>query len=77
MYYGKIEILWHENSMFSIKMPSDRVLLIDLWITSVANRDDKKQWEEKKVDLMLLTHVHDDYIRNVVDMAKNQSKICY
>lgn len=68
---GKTELTWFGQSAFRIITPTGKVLLIDPWIVNPVNKTGKEDLEKlDKVDLILLTHAHNDHIGNSVEIAK-------
>jgi len=67
----KAQITWYGHAAFKVVTPSGKVLLVDPWITNPANPNGKKDLEAlgKKVDLIFLTHGHNDHIGNSVEIA--------
>ncbi|MBF0334850.1 MAG: metal-dependent hydrolase [Alphaproteobacteria bacterium] len=65
------ELTWYGHSAFKLVTPGGKVLLIDPWIDNPANpRGGEDLAALDKVDLILLTHGHNDHIGNTVDIAK-------
>lgn len=65
------EITWYGHAAFKIITPNDEVLLIDPWINNPSNPNGQTDLQNlNKVDLILITHGHDDHIGNAVDISK-------
>lgn len=65
------ELTWYGHAAFKLVTPSGKVLLIDPWIDNPANPRGKEDLAAlDKVDLILLTHGHNDHIGNTVDIAR-------
>lgn len=65
------QITYYGHSAFKIVTPSGKVLLIDPWITNLANPNGEKDLESlTRVDLILLTHGHGDHVGNMVQISK-------
>jgi len=65
------EITWYGQSAFRVVTPGGKVLLVDPWIVNPANPNGKLDLENlQKVDLILITHGHQDHIGNSVEIAK-------
>lgn len=59
------------HSAFKLTTPSGKVILIDPWIANPGNPAGKEHLDAlEKVDLILLTHGHNDHIGNAVEIAK-------
>lgn len=68
------EMTWYGQSAFKVKMPLGKIFLIDPWITNPLNSNGKKDLENlNHVDLILLTHGHDDHVGDTVEIA-NQTQ---
>ena len=71
---GTTTLIWHGHSAFEIVTPKGAVLLIDPWMSNPQNpraaegKDPLKQF--KRVDYILVTHVHFDHIGDAVALAK-------
>ncbi|MEO5335456.1 MAG: metal-dependent hydrolase [Magnetospirillum sp. WYHS-4] len=65
------ELTWYGHSAFKIVTPSGKVLLIDPWVVNPANKMGKEDLAGlSRVDLILVTHGHNDHIGNAVEIAK-------
>lgn len=68
---GGTDITWYGHSAFKVTTPSGKVLLIDPWLTNLANPKGKELLAGlDKADQILLTHAHGDHIGNTVEIAK-------
>lgn len=68
---GKTEITWYGQAAFKITTPAGKVLLIDPWIDNPVNKSGKEELAKlDRVDLILLTHGHNDHIGNSVEIGK-------
>lgn len=68
---GKTELTWYGHSAFKIVTPTGKVVLFDPWLTNPANKSGKEDVDKlDKVDLILLSHGHNDHIGNSVEIAK-------
>lgn len=64
-------LTWYGHAAFRFVTPTGKVLLVDPWITNPANPNGRKDLESLgRVDLILLTHGHDDHIGETVEIAK-------
>ena len=67
-------ITWHGHAAFEIGTPNGVVILIDPWLTNPVNlaaKENKDPLEQvKKVDYILITHVHIDHVGDAVAIAK-------
>lgn len=71
VFAASAEITWYGQSAFRVLTPSGRVLLVDPWITNPANPNGRKDLESlSRVDLIFITHGHNDHIGNAVEIAK-------
>ncbi len=65
------QITWYGHAAFKVVTPSGKVLLVDPWISNPSNPNAKKDLEElQKVDLIFLTHGHNDHIGDSVAVAQ-------
>jgi L-ascorbate metabolism protein UlaG (beta-lactamase superfamily) len=64
-------LTWYGQSAFKLTTATDRVLLIDPWLTNpVFARGKEELTALDHVDLILLTHGHSDHVGNAVEIGK-------
>jgi L-ascorbate metabolism protein UlaG (beta-lactamase superfamily) len=71
----KAELLWLGQAAFRLTTPGGKVILIDPWLTSNPRTPEKwKNLDELgKVDLILVTHAHNDHLGNAPELAKKHN----
>lgn len=65
------QLTWYGQAAFKITTPGDHVLLVDPWIKNPKNpnaQDDLTKLD--KVDLIFVTHGHNDHVGEAVEIAK-------
>lgn len=68
---GGTELTWYGHAAFKLKTPSGKIILIDPWITNPANKNGKDDLAKlDKVDLILVTHGHNDHVGNSAEIGK-------
>ena len=67
-------LIWHGHSAFEIVTPKGAVILIDPWVSNPQNprtaEGENPLTQFKRVDYILVTHVHFDHIGDAVTLAK-------
>ena len=68
----KAELLWLGQAAFRLTTPGGKVIMIDPWLTNNPRTPEKwKNLDELgKVDLILVTHAHNDHLGNAPELAK-------
>jgi L-ascorbate metabolism protein UlaG (beta-lactamase superfamily) len=65
------QLTWYGHAAFKIKTATDKILLIDPWVTNPAFASGKDELTSlDRVDLILLTHGHSDHVGNAVEIGK-------
>jgi L-ascorbate metabolism protein UlaG (beta-lactamase superfamily) len=65
------QLTWYGHAAFKIKTATEKVLLIDPWVTNPAFASGKDELASlDHVDLILLTHGHGDHVGNAVEIGK-------
>src|SRR6476660_1179517 len=65
------QLTWYGQSAFKIVTPSEKVLLVDPWLTNPVFATAKDELAAlKHVDLILVTHGHSDHVGDAVGIAK-------
>ena len=65
------QLQWYGQSAFKLTTPAGKVLLLDPFIINPANPTGKADVANlTKVDLILVTHGHNDHVGNAVEIAK-------
>lgn len=69
---GKIEVLWLGHAAARVTTVSGKVILIDPWIAKNPKtpREYRKRGALGKVDLILVTHGHDDHLGDAPALAR-------
>ncbi len=71
----KAELLWLGQAAFRLTTPGGKVIMIDPWLTT--NPCTPEKWknldELGKVDLILVTHAHNDHLGNAPELAKKHN----
>lgn len=68
---GKDETKLHGygHAAWKITTPSGGVIMIDPWLTAPTNPDKNSMAELGRVDYILITHGHNDHVRDAVEIA--------
>jgi L-ascorbate metabolism protein UlaG (beta-lactamase superfamily) len=67
----QIQLTWYGQSAFKIVTATEKVLLIDPWLTNPVYEKGKEELAAlERVDLLLITHGHSDHIGNAVEIGK-------
>jgi L-ascorbate metabolism protein UlaG (beta-lactamase superfamily) len=65
------QLIWYGHAAFKIKTATDKILLIDPWVTNPAFARGKDELASlDHVDLIFLTHGHSDHVGNAVEIGK-------
>jgi len=65
------QLTWYGHAAFKIKTATDKILLIDPWVTNPAFARGKDELASlDHVDLIFLTHGHSDHVGNAVEIGK-------
>jgi len=65
------QLTWYGHAAFKIKTATDKILLIDPWVTNPAFAKGKDELTRlDRVDLIFLTHGHSDHVGNTVEIGK-------
>jgi L-ascorbate metabolism protein UlaG (beta-lactamase superfamily) len=65
------QLTWFGHAAFKIKTATEKILLIDPWITNPVFTSGKDELTSlDHVDLIFLTHGHSDHVGNVVEIGK-------
>ena len=77
---GKTELHWMGQAAFRIKTPGGKIIVIDPWITGgpkapAAYKADLGAMG--KVDLLLVTHAHQDHLGDAPALAKMHNTVLY
>jgi L-ascorbate metabolism protein UlaG (beta-lactamase superfamily) len=70
------QLTWYGHAAFKIKTDTDKILLIDPWVTNpvfASGRDELTRLD--RVDLIFLTHGHSDHVGNAVEIGKRTGAI--
>src|SRR5207245_5962348 len=67
----KTQLTWYGHAAFKIKTATDKILLIDPWVTNPAFARGKDELTSlDHVDLIFLTHGHSDHVGDAVEIGK-------
>ena len=70
------QLTWYGHAAFKIKTATDKILLIDPWVTNPAFASGKDELTGlDRVDLILLTHGHSDHVGNAVEIGRRTGAI--
>ena len=65
------QLTWYGQSAFKIVTPSEKVLLVDPWLTNPVFEKAKDELAAlEHVDLILVTHGHSDHVGDAVEIGK-------
>ena len=69
---GKTELQWFAQSAFKLTTPGGKVIMIDPWLTGNPKTPAELKDLDKlgKIDLILVTHAHEDHLGDAVAIAK-------
>ncbi|MGZ5906188.1 MAG: metal-dependent hydrolase [Reyranella sp.] len=69
---GKTELQWFAQSAFKLTTPGGKVIMIDPWLTGNPKTPTELKDLDKlgKIDLILVTHAHEDHLGDAVAIAK-------
>jgi len=69
---GKTELQWFAQSAFKLTTPGGKVIMIDPWLTGNPKTPPELKDLDKlgKIDLILVTHAHEDHLGDAVAIAK-------
>src|SRR5712675_1338528 len=69
---GKPELQWFAQSAFKLTTPGGKVIMIDPWLTGNPKTPPELKDLDKlgKIDLILVTHAHEDHLGDAVAIAK-------
>src|SRR6266481_7060338 len=72
---GKAELQWFGQSAFKLTTPGGKVIMIDPWITGNPKTPPKLKDLNKlgKIDLVLVTHAHEDHLGDAMEIAKKNN----
>ena len=63
-----VKLTWLGHSAFRVEAPSGRRLYVDPWLGNPKCPEDER--EPERVDLIALTHGHDDHLGETVELAR-------
>ena len=65
------QLTWYGQSAFKIVTPSEKILLVDPWLSNPVFKNAKEEIAGlKHVDLILITHGHSDHVGDAVEIGK-------
>lgn len=68
---AETQLTWYGHAAFKLVTPAENVLLIDPWLTNPVFKKGKEELAQlDRVDLILLTHGHNDHVGNAVEIGK-------
>lgn len=69
---GKLHLLWLGNSAWRITSPGGKIIVIDPWLTQNPSTpaEYKNLGKIGKMDVILVTHAHDDHLGDAPALAK-------
>jgi len=72
---GKAELQWFGQSAFKLTTPGGKVIMIDPWITGNPKTPPELKDLNKlgKIDLVLVTHAHEDHLGDAMEIAKKNN----
>ncbi len=66
-----LTLTWLGHASFRVDTPSGRRIYVDPWLGNPKCPESEK--EPERVDMILLTHGHDDHVGNTVELAQKFS----
>ena len=63
-----VQLTWLGHATFRFDTPGGKRVYVDPWVTNPKCPDNEK--EPERIDLIALTHGHDDHVGNTIDLAK-------
>ena len=66
-----VQLTWLGHATFRFDTPGGKRVYVDPWVTNPKCPDSEK--EPERVDLIAITHGHDDHVGNTIDLATSSA----
>ena len=63
-----VQLTWLGHATFRFDTPGGKRVYVDPWVTNPKCPDNEK--EPERIDLIAITHGHDDHVGNTIDLVK-------
>ena len=68
-----VHLTWLGHGTFRFDTPGGKRVYVDPWLTNPKNPDSEK--EPERIDLIAITHGHDDHVGNTVDLVQKYDPV--